>query len=77
MKFEIPEIMITKFGVEDVITARDIFLAKEAVFVEKNPNSNYLADSRRAVIRKYMSIEDIIAEYHNDLKDEHIKILKD
>lgn len=46
-------------------------------FVEKNPNSNYLADSRRAVIRKYMSIEDIIAEYHNDLKDEHIKILKD
>jgi hypothetical protein len=46
-------------------------------FVEKNPNSSYLADSRRAVIRKYMSIEDIIAEYHNDLKDEHIKILKD
>lgn len=46
-------------------------------FVEKNPNSNYLADSRRAVIRKYMSIEDIIAEYYNDLKDEHIKILKD
>lgn len=45
-------------------------------FVEKNPNSNYLADSRRAVIRKYMSVEDIIAEYHNDLKDEHIKILK-
>ena len=46
-------------------------------FVEKNPNSDYLADSRRAVIRKYMSIEDIIAEYHEDLKDEHIKILKD
>lgn len=46
-------------------------------FVEKNPNSDYLADSRRAVIRKYMSIEDIIAEYHEDLKDEHINILKD
>ena len=46
-------------------------------FVEKNPNSEYLADSRRAVIRKYMSVEDIIAEYYNDLKDEHIKILKD
>ena len=46
-------------------------------FVEKNPNSDYLADSRRAVIRKYMSIEDIIAEYHEDLKDEHIQILKD
>lgn len=46
-------------------------------FVEKNPNSEYLADSRRAVIRKYMSIEDVIAEYHEDLNDEHIKILKD
>ena len=46
-------------------------------FVEKNPNSEYLADSRRAVIRKYMSVEDIIAEYREDLKDEHIKILKD
>lgn len=46
-------------------------------FVEKNPNSDYLADSRRAVIRKYMSVEDIIAEYHDDLRDEHIKILKD
>lgn len=46
-------------------------------FVEKNPNSEYLADSRRAVIRKYMSVEDVIAEYHEDLKDEHIKILKD
>jgi hypothetical protein len=46
-------------------------------FVEKNPNSEYLADSRRAVIRRYMSIEDIIAEYHEDLKDEHINILKE
>lgn len=46
-------------------------------FVEKNPNSEYLADSRRAVIRKYMSVEDVIAEYHDDLNDEHIKILKD
>lgn len=46
-------------------------------FVEKNPNSEYLADSRRAVVRRYMSVEDIIAEYHEDLKDEHIKILKD
>ena len=46
-------------------------------FIEKNPNSEYLADSRRTVIRRYMSIEDVIAEYHEDLKDEHIKILKD
>lgn len=46
-------------------------------FVEKNPNSEYLADSRRAVIRRFMSVEDIIAEYHKDLNDEHIKILKE
>lgn len=46
-------------------------------FIEKNPNSIYLADSRRAVIRKYMSIEDILAEYHEYLKPEHLKILKD
>ena len=46
-------------------------------FVEKNPNSEYLADCRRAVIRKYMSVEDILAEYHPYLKQEHIKILQD
>ena len=46
-------------------------------FVEKNPNSDYLADSRRVVVRRYMTIEDIIAEYYDDLKDEHIKILKE
>ena len=46
-------------------------------FVEKNPNSNYLADSRRAVVRKYMSVEDILSEYRDDLKEEYVKILKD
>lgn len=46
-------------------------------FVEKNPNSDYLADSRRVVVRRYMSIEDVISEYHEHLTDEHIKILKD
>lgn len=46
-------------------------------FVEKNPNSDYLADSRRAVIRRYMSIEDVISEYHEYLTSEHINILKD
>ena len=45
-------------------------------FVEKNPNSEYLADSRRCVVRRYMSVEDIVAEYHDSLKDEHIDILK-
>lgn len=46
-------------------------------FVEKNPNSNYLADSYRAVVRRYLSTEDIILEYFEYLKPEHIKKLKD
>lgn len=46
-------------------------------FVEKNPNSDYLSDSYRVVVRRYMSAEDILLEYHNDLKDEHIKLLKE
>ena len=46
-------------------------------FVEKNPNSDYLADSYRVVIRKYMSVEDILLEYHKYLKDDHIKLLKE
>lgn len=46
-------------------------------FVEKNPNSEYLADSYRVVVRRYMSTEDILLEYHNDLKEEHIRLLKE
>ena len=46
-------------------------------FVEKNPNSNYLCDSYRSVVRKFMSIEDIFSEYYPYLKPEHLKILKE
>lgn len=46
-------------------------------FVERNPNSNYLADSYRVVVRRYMSVEDILLEYRQDLKEEHIKLLKE
>lgn len=46
-------------------------------FVEKNPNSDYLADSYRVVVRRYMSVEDILLEYRKDLKEEHIKLLKE
>lgn len=46
-------------------------------FVEKNPNSNYLADSYRVVVRRYMSAEDILLEYRKDLKEEHVKLLKE
>ena len=45
-------------------------------FVEKDPNSIYLADSRRAVIRKYMSIEDVISEYREYLSKNDIESLK-
>ncbi|MEG2196457.1 MAG: hypothetical protein RRY26_03295 [Cellulosilyticaceae bacterium] len=46
-------------------------------FVEKNPNSDYLADAYRVVVRRYMSVEDILLEYRKDLKEEHIKLLRD
>lgn len=45
-------------------------------FVEKDPNSIYLADSRRVVIRKYMSVEDIISEYREFLSKGDIDSLK-
>lgn len=45
-------------------------------FVEKDPNSIYLADSRRVVIRKYMSSEDIISEYKEFLSKEDIDSIK-
>lgn len=46
-------------------------------FVEKNPNSPYLADSRRAVIRKYMTREMILNEYRSELTHEAVKKLKE
>ena len=46
-------------------------------FVEKNPNSNYLSDSYRSVVRRYMSVEDILMEYATYLNRDHIKILKE
>lgn len=46
-------------------------------FVEKDPNSPYLADSRRAVIRKYMSSEDIISEYREFLSAEDINTIRE
>lgn len=43
------------------------------VFVERNPNSIYIKDSRRAVIRKWLSKQDIIALYGKKLSQEDIK----
>lgn len=44
-------------------------------FIERNPNSPYLADSRKAVWRRWMSVEDIINEYREELTDESVKKL--
>lgn len=46
-------------------------------FVERNPNSPYLADSRRAVVRKMMTREMILNEYRKDLTSEAVARLKD
>ena len=46
-------------------------------FIERNPNSPYLADSRKAVWRRWMSVEDIINEYREELTDESVKKLLD
>ena len=46
-------------------------------FVEKNPNSEYLADSYRVVVRRYMSVEDIIMEFHDELSKEDIALIKE
>lgn len=44
-------------------------------FVEKNVNSDYLADSRRAVIRKYMTKEMILNEYGAELTKKDLEEL--
>ena len=46
-------------------------------FVEKDPNSIYLADSRRVVIRKYMTTEDVISEYGEYLSKDDIKSIRE
>lgn len=46
-------------------------------FVERNPNSPYLADSRKAVWRRWMTVEDIVNEYREELTDEAVKKLMD
>ena len=43
------------------------------VFVERNPNSIYIKDGRRAVVRKWMSKQDIIAIYGKKLSESDIQ----
>lgn len=44
-------------------------------FIERNTNSYYLKDSYRAVIRKYMTKEEIINRYHDELTSEALESL--
>lgn len=46
-------------------------------FIERNPNSPYLADSRRVVIRKMMTREMILNEYRSELTAEAVAKLKE
>ena len=47
------------------------------VFIEKNPESIYVKDSKRAVVRKWLTKEDILNTYGKDLASEDIAQLKD
>lgn len=46
-------------------------------FVDRNPNSTYLNDSRRVVVRKYMTKESILYEYGEELTNEAIDELNE
>lgn len=45
-------------------------------FIERNPNEFYLNKSRRAVVRKYMTLEQILLEYKDELSKDAIAQLK-
>ena len=45
-------------------------------FIERNPNEFYLNKSRRAVVRRWLSVEQILSEYSDDLSGEAIEKLK-
>ena len=45
-------------------------------FIERNPNEYYLNKSRRAVIRKWMTLEQVLLEYKDELSKEAIAELK-
>ena len=46
-------------------------------FIERNPNSFFLNKSRRAVIRKWMTKDEILEEYGDDLSDGAIQTIID
>ena len=46
-------------------------------FIDKNPNSPYVKDSYRVVVRKYMTKSQILNTYGNDMSAEDIKNLRE
>lgn len=46
-------------------------------FIDRNPDSTYLNDSRRVVVRKYMTRENILYEYGDELTSEAIDELNE
>lgn len=46
-------------------------------FIERNVNSFYLNKSPRCVVRRYLTVDQIMAEYGDDLTDEARSILKE
>ena len=46
-------------------------------FIERNPESHFLNKSRRAVIRRWLSKDEILEEYGEDLTDPSIKKIDD
>lgn len=46
-------------------------------FIERNPSSNFLNKSRRAVIRRWMTRDEILEEYGEDITDQAISKLNE
>lgn len=46
-------------------------------FIDRNPNSVYVKDSYRAVVRRWLTKTEILNQYGKDLSKDDIKIIKD
>ena len=46
-------------------------------FIDRNPNSVYVKDSYRVVVRKWLTKTEILNQYGKDLSEDDIKIIKD
>lgn len=70
----------TFYKVKSSANGTNIQIEAESVnntFVEPNPNSPYIKDSKRSVIRKWMTDVEILNTYGKDLSKEDIEKIKD